>query len=1136
MEPVEIDIRMKQNVSEEGKKATKAVGDLDDAAAKAGDVLKEKISGQRQLIKELEADIAKIQKAYERATPGRAKMEMGQELGAAKRALEEESDALTLLEGQVEKTAEKHTMLRTEVMNAKDELARLEMAGKRGSAEWDTAAAKLGHLNDQMKDTNQVAGILADDEKKFKAVASGVAGIAGAMSAAVGVASLFGAEQEELARIQTRLQSVMAITIGLQQVAEALNKDSYFSVVLLSKAKTMLAAANLRVATSLGISTAAAQAFTIAITGGLIIAVTAVVAGISLLISKQKESAKAAKEFSNKVAQSASEPVAKIESLSQKWSSLGENMKDKKKFVDENKKSFEDLGVEVTNVADAENLLVTNKDAFIESLVAKARAAAGMELAAETYKKALAKMMEAEGMNKTVDVYTPTAGQSLTGGGTIGKSTVSNSARLKVESDAKKLYNTGDKYIKQANEESEKSAAALSKARIKSYNNEASAREKANSKAEKGAKAEYDAQKELMDQLAELRRQNAALEIDQMQDGLKKRLKQIDAERDQELAAVTKKQQEILSKYNESDAGKKNPQTEIKNIPGIDPKTLEAIEAEKLKITGAAEKQRVQAAADANAEIVKLANSYADERTRIALQYDEDITRLEAAGQTAAAAAARAERDRSISDTTAEMITSTELYKTASDDKLQISAETTAKLIEEIKKRIEAEIKAGNLSKEKGKEMLNDLNKTGISSQADKNKNNPFAQLITGVGDYKKALEGVKAAKAGGASAEEVAKLEAAANNALKSTAAAAGAALQGAQQILGSVVDGLDQLGMLSEEEKEMANQAIGMIGGAANLATGIASGNPVQIIQGSIDLIVNAIKLFDKKSRDIEKAQKKHLQNVSDLERTYTRLQRAVDKALGTDVYGAQKALIENNKKQIAEYEAWIAQERKKKKKKQDEEAIKDKLDKIQELKNNTEDQVQAITESLAQTNAKDLAGQLADALVSAFQNGEDAAVAMGNVVNDVLRNAVVNSLKLQFLEKPLDEAVKYLGEAMNDGPPSDAEKKVFGSMVTTAGNNFNNALAAYDEILGATDAARSGASKGIATADQDSIDELNGGVYALRAGVADIRNSSRDQLLVQRTISSQLDRIANNTEHLKDIAKDINDIKVKGVNIKV
>ena len=88
------------------------------------------------------------------------------------------------------------------------------------------------------------------------------------------------------------------------------------------------------------------------------------------------------------------EQVAKVRQLSERWKSLGGNLESQKKFIVENKDAFNDLGVEVTSVKDAENLLVTNTEAFIQAMVQRAQSAAGLKLASEQYEKALQKQIE----------------------------------------------------------------------------------------------------------------------------------------------------------------------------------------------------------------------------------------------------------------------------------------------------------------------------------------------------------------------------------------------------------------------------------------------------------------------------------------------------------------------------------------------------------------------------------------------------------------------------------------------------------------------------------------------------------------------------------------------------------------------
>ena len=50
MEPVEIDIRMKQNVTEEGKKATGAIGEMDEAAKKMQEQVESMLEQRKKLM------------------------------------------------------------------------------------------------------------------------------------------------------------------------------------------------------------------------------------------------------------------------------------------------------------------------------------------------------------------------------------------------------------------------------------------------------------------------------------------------------------------------------------------------------------------------------------------------------------------------------------------------------------------------------------------------------------------------------------------------------------------------------------------------------------------------------------------------------------------------------------------------------------------------------------------------------------------------------------------------------------------------------------------------------------------------------------------------------------------------------
>lgn len=273
MEPVELTIitrnKTKEGLDEIARDTTKVGKTVEQVTAD----FKARMKEQSEVVKQVEADIKSLEKQLKKAAPGKAKMAVVADLEAAKKVLAEEKGELASLEKQVEQTSQKHIMLRTEIRNLKEQMAGMT----EGTEEYAAAMQRLGEMQDRMGDINTQGRIFSDDNKNIKATMDAVSGLTGAMTAGVGVASLFGVEQEKLSEIQTRLQAVMAITMGVQQVANTLNKDSYFSKILLVKANKLLTVANTRLATSLGISNVAAKALMATLTLGLSAAIAALI-------------------------------------------------------------------------------------------------------------------------------------------------------------------------------------------------------------------------------------------------------------------------------------------------------------------------------------------------------------------------------------------------------------------------------------------------------------------------------------------------------------------------------------------------------------------------------------------------------------------------------------------------------------------------------------------------------------------------------------------------------------------------------------------------------------------------------------------------------------------------------------------
>lgn len=424
---IEFEAVMKNDkLTEAINQAEKKIQGFADSAKKAGseiddtfDLTAENIRIQKEVIDALETDIQKLNAEIGKLEPGTAQAELQRQAAEAKAELDAERAALVQMEDAMATAEGKTQSIRARMKELTIELVNLEAAGKRDTAEFEAVRNELAQLTDAMGDARAQANILANDQAGFAGVLSAMNGISGALSAATGAVGMFAGENENLQKIEAKVQSAMAITIGLQQVSQALNKDSAFQLVVVANAKKALTAATNTLSAALGISTIAAKALMASLTLGLSVAITAVIALIDKMKTESEKAKKAQEEFNQKVADAAKEPLAAYMALKKEYTSLTGTMKDKEKWIKSNADKFNDLGFQVNNAKDAEDVLVKNTEAFVQSCIAKAKAMAAQQLAAEKYAEILKKQMEIDAMPDKVQqaVYT---GSTPSGGAAGG--------------------------------------------------------------------------------------------------------------------------------------------------------------------------------------------------------------------------------------------------------------------------------------------------------------------------------------------------------------------------------------------------------------------------------------------------------------------------------------------------------------------------------------------------------------------------------------------------------------------------------------------------------------------------------------------------------------------------------------------
>lgn len=266
-----------------------------------------------------------------------------------------------------------------------------------------------------------------------------------------------------------------------------------------------------------------------------------------------------AQEELNKAMQESDTGIGKnivlLRTLQEKWASLGNDLSAKKKFITDNKEEFDRLNVAVANVADAENLLVGNTEAFIKSMQLRAKGAAAQKMAAEKYEESLRLQLEIEKEKKRpVGTLERTAGtlNTVQSRGLVNE-TGEDLKRYGVEhleKQKKAIDETADAFFRLGIEAENEAREELKAANIK---------DKIKVKAPvKGGKTETDYTAELADARIRAQRKVEAARIAVMVEGREKRKALAEKEYNDTLAAIDKEERDTLAKLKKSrKAGRK---------------------------------------------------------------------------------------------------------------------------------------------------------------------------------------------------------------------------------------------------------------------------------------------------------------------------------------------------------------------------------------------------------------------------------------------------------------------------------------------------------------------------------------------------------------------------------------------------
>lgn len=277
--------------------------------------------------------------------------------------------------------------------------------GKAMAASIEQLKAKAAELKDVMSDTQQEITRMSSDTGTFDQIAGGIGTVVAAFQVAQGTMQLFGVKNEEATAAMSKLMALMAITSGLTKVQTALQKQSATMIGITTLQKKAAAAAEALDTAAKGKNIVVTKSATIAQSALnkvamanpyvlLAMAIVGVGAALYGLAKRQNESKRAEEaaqkaaereqEAFNKRGESIGHLIGKYTLLKNEWGNLT-TAAEKSEWISKNKSAFDELGISVRNVADAENAFIRNSDKMIEALTLRAQASALESIITQDY-------------------------------------------------------------------------------------------------------------------------------------------------------------------------------------------------------------------------------------------------------------------------------------------------------------------------------------------------------------------------------------------------------------------------------------------------------------------------------------------------------------------------------------------------------------------------------------------------------------------------------------------------------------------------------------------------------------------------------------------------------------------------------
>lgn len=283
--------------------------------------------------------------------------------------------------------------------------------------------------------------------------------------------------------------------------------------------------------------------------------------------------------------------------------------------------------------------------------------------------------------------------------------------------------------------------------------------------------------------------------------------------------------------------------------------------------------------------------------------------------------------------------------------------------------------------------------------------------------------------------------------------------------------------------------SKLIGVIIAAQIVFNAVAAANPWMLIATAIAAAISALNFISaNKVRKANKEIERQQELIEELEYSYSRLEKLVEKSFGTEYIRNYNLQIKNLEAQ-REAELKKAEAEKSKGKKEDEDKTKEYLNNARDAQDKLLELQEEFVSSIVGTDVASAAKDFAEEWLDAYLSFENTTKAIEEKFNEMIQNLVVNQALAGVVQRVLQPFYDEIDKLAKDGEiTTDDITKVMSSVpkyVQTATEGLNVAMeslraAGFDvDSLRENTSDLKGISRDIATASEESINGLAAGI---------------------------------------------------------